>query len=66
MDANVDRNATSAHEVPMIAPATTSYQLWTVHTAPDINVAPRMGQKNKIIFQYAGLWALITLSCALK
>jgi hypothetical protein len=34
--------------------------------APEIKVAPSNGAKNRIIFQYAGLWALITLSCALK
>ena len=34
--------------------------------APAINTAPRMGAKNIIIFQYAGLCALMTFNWALK
>lgn len=34
--------------------------------APAMSVAPRIGQNIRIIFQYAGLCALMTLSCALK
>lgn len=34
--------------------------------APEISVAPSNGAKNKISFQNAGLWALITFNWALR
>ena len=63
-DVPVVMNCSNSPSVSSLSASRTRGELLhlSIVRAPAINTAPRMGAKNKIIFQYAGLCALMTFN----